>query len=76
MGEVSNKVRQGVEEAARIIDEYKQRLTQVIEEEGERIRKEAELESANIIARAREEAEQIRKEAERESASIIAGANG
>ena len=39
---VNNKVRQRAEEAAKILDEYKHRLTQVIEEEREAIIKEAE----------------------------------
>lgn len=45
-------IKQKAEEAARLVDEYKQRLTQVIEEEGEQIREEAEEEAVDIISRA------------------------
>ena len=38
MERVRDKVKQGAEEAARILDEYKHRLTLAIEEEGEEIR--------------------------------------
>jgi len=72
MTEVRDTVGRGTEEAALIIDEYKQRLLQFIEEEGKQIKGDAEQEAANIIAMAHEEAEKIRKEAEQESADIIA----
>ena len=58
MQEVSNKVKQRAEKAARGLDDYRQRLSQVIDEEGDKIRKEADQESATIIARAREEYKQ------------------
>ena len=51
--------KQKAEEAARIVDEYKQRLTQVIEETGEQIREEAEREAAAVMARANEEKEVV-----------------
>jgi 23S rRNA pseudoU1915 N3-methylase RlmH len=74
--EISSQVSREADEAARIIDEYKRRLTQFIEGEGERIRREAEQESAAFIARAQEEAEQITKEvrskAEQEAAMYMA----
>ena len=67
MQEVRDRVKQEAKAAAKILDEYKQRLTQAIEEGGERIRKDAEEESASLLAKAREEAEQIIKEARKES---------
>ena len=46
MEKVKDKARQRAEEAARIIDEYKQRLAQAMEEEAEESTREAEEESA------------------------------
>ena len=86
MAKVPNKIIEQAEEEATISDDYKQRLTQIIEEEGDRIRKETEQESAHIITRAREgyrqrlsrflekEAEKIRRQAEQDAADIIAKA--
>ena len=58
MKEVSSEVIQETEEAALILDEYKQRLTQVIGREKESVRKQAEEESATIVARATQEAQE------------------
>ena len=55
MEDVINKVRQ--EAAARIIEEYKQWLTQVVE--GEKIIKEAAQEAVRDIAESRQKVEQI-----------------
>ena len=46
MKEVSNEIMQETEEAASIINEYKQKLTEVIGKEKEGLRKKAEQESA------------------------------
>ena len=75
MLEVRDKFEQRAEEAIRILDEYKLRLIQAIEEAHEGIREEAEGEAARIVGRAREESadlivrtrkevEQIKREAE------------
>jgi len=45
--EVNNRAIYELEEANRILDEYKQRLTEALVWEGERIRNEAEKESAS-----------------------------
>jgi len=55
----ADKVKQTVEQSARIMDEYKQRLSEVLEEEVERIGQEAEQEAAAVLAKARETAQQI-----------------
>ena len=58
MKEVGNRVRHGIEETDIALDDLKQRISQVIEEEGDKIRKEGDQESARIITRARKEYKQ------------------
>ncbi len=60
MEEVSDKIRQ--EAAARIIEEYQQWLTQVIEGDGEKISKETEPDAARQIVESRQKIEQIAAE--------------
>ena len=57
MEKVRDKVKQGAEEAARILDEYKQRLTLAIEEEGEEMQK-----AARYIAKSKRKVERIAAE--------------
>lgn len=59
MKEEREKIGQGAEVADKVLDDYKQRITQLIEEEEEKIRRETEQESADIIARALKEAARI-----------------
>jgi F0F1-type ATP synthase membrane subunit b/b' len=75
MPKISSNVDNGVEEAVKVLDEYKFRLKQVLNDEGEKIREEAEREAAEIVASACEERDKIRSEAERESAKIIVSAH-
>jgi Sec-independent protein translocase protein TatA len=42
---LSDRIRQTVEQAAKVMDEYKQRLSEVLVEEVEKIRQEAEQEA-------------------------------
>ena len=55
MSKTHNGVIKEAEKIAGVADDYRQRLSQIIEEEGNRIRKEAEKESSHIITKAREE---------------------
>ena len=63
MKEVSSKVRQGVEEAAGIIDEAKQAAEQIISEARNKVKRTIE-ESDRVIAEARQKAQQVIEEAE------------
>ncbi|RLC60789.1 MAG: hypothetical protein DRI01_09630 [Chloroflexi bacterium] len=76
MEESRNKVMHEAEETLDIFEEYKRKLTEAIEKEKERVRKQAEQESASIIAEAKQKAQQIAeetiREAEKESAGILA----
>jgi 23S rRNA pseudoU1915 N3-methylase RlmH len=63
----ADKVRQTVEQSARIMDEYKQRLSEVLEGEVEGIRQGAEQEASAILAEAREAAQQITSQAKQEA---------
>ena len=85
---MSAKSKVETERETTIPDNYSQRLSQFLEEEGERIRKEADRESASIIARAKEEyrkrityfleeeSDRVRRQAEQDAANIIAQARG
>ena len=55
MAKVHDKITEQVEQVSTIADDYKQRIARFLEQEGDGIRKEADQESAYIIARAREE---------------------
>ena len=59
--------RQTVEQAAKVMDEYKQRLSEVLVEEVEKIKQEAEQEAAGVVNIARETAEQITSQARLEA---------
>ncbi len=67
------------EDPARLIDEFKQKLTRVVEKERKKLAEEAKQESAAVISSAREEAariitkarEQAEREAEQKSVQII-----
>ncbi len=67
MEETRNKVVNEVEESLGIFEEYKQKFTEAIEKEKERVRKQAEQESVDIIAAAEQKAQQITKETIREA---------
>lgn len=83
---IPDEIIESAEERATISNDYKQRLTRIIEEEGKRMRKAAEHESAHIVARAREgyrqrlsqfleeEVKKIRRQAEQDAADIISKA--
>ena len=86
MRKVIDETMQEPKEVNEVSDDVRHRLSLIIEEEGNRIRKEADQESAHIIARAREqymqrltkvladEREKVRRQAQREAAEIIAKA--
>ena len=83
MVKASPKILQEVEDLTKATDDYKERLSRVIEEEGDRIRREADQESAVIINKSREKYKQrlsqviaeegyrIRREAEQKAAEMI-----
>ena len=84
MVRINTETKEETERETTIPDDYRQRISQFLEEEGERIREEADQELASIIAKAKEEykkrvgrffeGERIRKDADQQSAYIIAKA--
>lgn len=75
MEEVRDKVTHEVEETLGIFEEYKQRFAEAIDKEKKRVRKQAEQESADVMAEAGQKAHQIAEKtiraAEKESTRII-----
>ena len=79
----NNTINEQIERRFELDDNYKERITRFLEQEGNRIRKEADQESTSIISRAREEynqrlskfleqeEENIRKRAEQDAENII-----
>lgn len=67
MEETRNKVMNEVEETLGIFEEYQRKFTEAIEKEKERVRKQTEQESIDIIAAAEQKAQQITKETIREA---------
>ncbi len=67
MEEARNKVMNEVEETLGIFEEYQRKFTEAIEKEKERVRKQTEQESIDIIAAAEQKAQQITKETIREA---------
>ena len=58
MLELGDKMKQTVEQAVRIMDEYRHRLSEILEEEIERIKQEAGEEVAAFLVKALETAQQ------------------
>ena len=88
MAKMSTMSKEQTKGETTITDDYRQRLSKFLEEEGEQIRKKADQELASMIAKAREEyrkriacfleeeGQRIRRQAEHDGASIISQARG
>jgi len=83
MAKTNNTVNEQIEQGFGLDDNYKERIARFLEQEGDRIRKEADQESTSIISKAREEYNQrlikfleqegdnIRRQAERDAENIV-----
>jgi len=83
MAKTNNTVNEQIEQGFGLDDNYRERIARFLEQEGDRIRKEADQESTSIISKAREEynqrlikfleqeGENIRRQAERDAENIV-----
>ena len=74
MEEIRDMVEQGTDETLKIMEEYKKKLAEVVAKEREQHRKDAEQESADIIAKAYQESTVVVTKASQEAAQMIAEA--
>lgn len=75
MSKMPESLESEVNEAERLINEYRSRISQAIEKERSELRKRAELESAELIMRANKEYTAATEQAQNEAERIVAEAN-